>query len=250
MSQEVAAPGAGRVPEATRAGEDGRGWQSGSPKGTAGPAAGAGRGCGAVTIVVNRREYRVAGPEMTAREIKNLAGAPAHHMLILVAGGPGRAAEGGDEPMADADVVRPARGMRFRTVNAATFGSQTTMHAPPLLLEHIGLLESRGFAVEVTASDAIYIVIKDYPIPGDIWDRSSSDLLVMAHDTYPNAPIDMFWLHPPISRRNGPADGTGTETRNGKEWQSFSWHVGGWDPARDSLVTYLDVVDDRLRRDR
>lgn len=204
---------------------------------------------GAATITVNRKEYAATKAEMTAREIKDMAGSPIHHLLILVGGEPDGGTGGGDEPMADADIVRLAPGMRFRTVNSATFGSQAAMQLPPLLQDHIAELESRGFAVEVSVSDAIYVVIKDYPIPGSIWSRSSSDLLIMAHDTYPNAALDMFWLDPPISRKGGPPDGAGTEARNGREWQSFSWHIGGWDPAHDNLLTYLDVVNDRLRRD-
>lgn len=203
-----------------------------------------------VTITVGTREYKASKPVMTAREIKDMAGAPVHHLLFLVAGGPNGAGGRVDEPHADADAIKLTPGMRFRAVNSAIFGSQAAMRAPPLLQDHVRVLKSRGFAVEVTVSDAIYIVIKDYPLPRGIWSRSSSDLLIMAYDTYPNAPLDMFWLDPPVSRRNGPADGVGTETRNGREWQSFSWHIGGWDPAHDSLLTYLDVVNDRLRRDR
>lgn len=243
-AEAAARGGAESAGQAGPAGGQG-GRQPGGGEGPAGPAG----ATGAVTITVNRKKYSVRG-EMTARAIKELAGAPLHHLLIHVVGGPDGAAGGDDEPKADADAIRVAQGMRFRTVNSATFGSQAAAHLPPLLRDHIGRLESMGFEVEVAASDAIYVVIKDYPIPGNVWDRSSSDLLIMAFDTYPNAPLDMFWLDPPVSRRSGEAaGGTGTETRNGREWQSFSWHIGGWDPAHDNLVTYLDVVNDRLRRD-
>lgn len=252
MSQEGGALGIddrGQGPAGDPVGQSAAAWAGGGQAGGLGGPAAAAPG-DSVTITVNMREYPVLKQSMTAKEIKDMAGAPAHHMLILVGGEPGKAGEGSDEPQADADIIKLAPGMRFRAVNSATFGSQAAMQAPPLLQDHVRVLESRGFAVEVTVSDAIYIVIKDYPIPEAIWDRSSSDLLVMAYDTYPNAPLDMFWLDPPVSRRNGQADGVGTETRNGREWQSFSWHIGGWDPAHDSLLTYLDVVDDRLRRDR
>lgn len=245
MSQEVEALGIddrGQGPVGDPVGQSAAAGTGGGQGGLGGPAAAAPGD--PVTITVNMREYPVLKQSMTAKEIKDMAGAPAHHMLILVGG------ESNDEPQADADIIKLAPGMRFRAVNSATFGPQATMQAPPLLQDHVRVLESRGFAVEVSVSDAIYIVIKDYPIPEAIWDRSSSDLLVMAYDTYPNAPLDMFWLDPPVSRRNGQADGVGTETRNGREWQSFSWHIGGWDPAHDSLLTYLDVVNDRLRRDR
>ena len=238
---------AGAAPAGTAFGGGGERWQ-GRPGSSAGQETGAAAAGSPVTITVNRESYRVDRPDMTAREIKAVAGATRHHILIRVAGDSGE----DDEPQADSDTIALADGMRFRTVNSATFGSQAPLQAPPLLLDHVGQLRLRGHKVEVTAGDAIYVVIKDYPIPGRIWSRSSSDLLIVAHDTYPNSPLDMFWLDPPISRRNGGAapEGAGTETRNGREWQSFSWHVGGWNPARDNLVTYLDVVDDRLRRDR
>ncbi len=220
------------------------------PGGSGEPVGSATEAGGGIVITINRKEYRTSKPEMTARELKDMAGAPIHHMLILLVDEPGRAAGADDEPKADADIIRLVLGMRFRTVNAATFGSQAAIRVPPLLQDHIAQLESRGFEVEVAVDNAIYVVIKDYPIPEGIWDRTSSDLLIMAHDTYPNAALDMFWLDPPISRKGGPPDGAITETRNGREWQSFSWHIGGWDPAHDNLLTYLDVVNDRLSRDR
>lgn len=124
------------------------------------------------------------------------------------------------------------------------------MNLPPLLQEHINSLERAGYAVDAIPGAVIGIVIKSYPIPTDIWNESSADLLIITHPTYPNAAIDMFWLDPPISLRRGvPANATTMEEQFGKEWQRFSWHVGIWDPAHDNLLTYLRVVDDRLSRD-
>ena len=101
----------------------------------------------------------------------------------------------------------------------------------------------------IQGDEVIGVVIKNYPLPDSIWDRSAADLLIKTHPTYPNATIDMFWLDPPVSLRRGvPVNGATIEAQFGRQWQRFSWHVGTWDPAHDSLMTYLTVVDDRLGR--
>ena len=123
------------------------------------------------------------------------------------------------------------------------------MRLPPALQAHVDALRKEGRTVETIPGDEIGVIIKAYPVPTAIWNQSSADLLIKAHPTYPNARIDMFWLDPPISLRRGvPANAATMETQFGRQWQRFSWHVASWDPARDNLLTYLTVVDDRLGR--
>lgn len=122
------------------------------------------------------------------------------------------------------------------------------MAIPPLLQEHVKALEQRGFVIEVIIEQEIYIIFKDYPIPDHIWNRGKADLLVVAHKTYPNAKMDMFWIDPPISLKNGnDAQGINCDSKCGRTWQCFSWHVKSWNPAHDNLITYLDVIDGRLK---
>ena len=123
------------------------------------------------------------------------------------------------------------------------------MRLPPALQAHIDKLREEGRTIETIQGDEIGIVIKDYPLPAEIWDRPSADLLIKTHPTYPNAAIDMFWLDPPVSlRRGAPVNAATIEDQFGRQWQRFSWHVGTWDPVHDSLLTYLTVVDDRMSR--
>lgn len=125
------------------------------------------------------------------------------------------------------------------------------MQIPPLLQEHIKILEREGHKIEIHVDSEIHIVFKDYKIPDQIWDPNKTDLLVITHPTYPNAKMDMFWVNPPISLKSGKtaqAAGT-TEGKLGINWLRFSWHVQSWNPGKDNLITYLDVVNDRLRRD-
>lgn len=123
------------------------------------------------------------------------------------------------------------------------------MALPPLLEEHIANLQSQGYKIEVREDIEICIVFKDYPVPNNIWDHDKTDLLVVTHTTYPNAKMDMFWVDPPLSLKSGVAiKAVSPEARCGKNWQRFSWHVNTWNPAHDNLMTYLNVVDDRLKR--
>ena len=123
------------------------------------------------------------------------------------------------------------------------------MRLPPALQAHIDKLREEGRTIETMHGDEIGVVIKDYPLPSEIWSRPSADLLIKTHPTYPNALIDMFWLDPPVSlRRGAPVNGATMDAQFGREWQRFSWHVGTWYPAHDNLLTYLAVVDDRLSR--
>lgn len=231
-----------------------------------------------ILITVNRKDYEAPKPDMTGIEIKEMAGAPLHHALILVAGDPGGGADGDGQPVPDDAAIHLARGMRFRTVNRAEFGcAMSGSHSvaslahggdggdatlcpgnqaaaltelPPKLREHIAILEGRGYKVEAVDNGEIGIVIKDYKIPAHIWSRPSADLRLSTDSSYPEPKIGPFWLCPPVSRRNGDTvRATGSTVWEGRTWQTFHWEVVHWDPRYDNLLTHLDVVDDRMWRD-
>ena len=228
-----------------------------APQGT-GPTTTTGGG-DSILITVNRREYEVPKPDMTGAEIKEMADAPRHHTLILIAGYPGGDPGGGGRPVPDDETVHLVRGMRFRTVNRAEFGSAAggpgsqeaaLAELPPKLREHIAVLEGRGYRVEAVDNGDIGVVIRDYKIPGHIWSRESADLRITTDSEYPESKIGAFWLCPPVSRRNGESiRGAGSTVWQGRTWQTFCWNVVHWDPKYDNLLTHLDVVDDRMWRD-
>lgn len=124
------------------------------------------------------------------------------------------------------------------------------MALPPLLQKHIEELHSQGFEIEVNEGKEICILFKNYLVPEKIWTPAKTDLLIMAHPTYPNAKLDMFWVDPPLSLKSKKSPNAVTpDTQCGKNWQRFSWHVKSWNPAHDSLITYLHTVNDRLNKD-
>ena len=125
------------------------------------------------------------------------------------------------------------------------------MTLPDLLMQHIEQLRADGYTIDVIEEQEIGIVIRHYPIPGSIWSSDKVDLLIVAHPSYPNPKMDMFWVDPTITLQNGAApNATGGANKFGKIWQQFSWHVNSWNPAHDNLITYLDVINDRLGRNQ
>lgn len=125
------------------------------------------------------------------------------------------------------------------------------MAIPELLAEHIDFLRSEGYEINVQVDQEICIVLKDYAIPADIWSSDKVDLLVIAHPSYPNPKMDMFWVDPAITLQNkNVPQAVSSVSKCGRTWQQFSWHVTTWNPAKDNLITYLDVINDRLQRNQ
>ena len=76
-----------------------------------------------ITILINQKPYEAPKPVMTGLEIKQLAGGPLDYWLIMVVKSPDEAAGGDDKQIQDGEPVELKSGMRFRIVNAATFGA-------------------------------------------------------------------------------------------------------------------------------
>lgn len=201
-----------------------------------------------ITILINQKPYHVAKPEMTGRELKELAAGPLQYLLVLVVGKPDEVAGGDDKIINDDQAVSLESGMRFRIVNPATFGA-AAITAPPLLHQHVEQLQGLGYNVEL-AQDGVQVcvVLKDYPLPASVWNRKTTDIMIIVHPAYPNSKLDMFYTSTGLRLSDGrvPKAGDVEEPHGGRTWQRFSWHVAAWNPAHDSILTYLDVIDHRL----
>jgi len=83
------------------------------------------------------------------------------------------------------------------------------------------------------------------------WNQTNVTILFLAPPGYPAAKPDCFWVEPVGIRLK---DGTTPQNTNdanpipgvGQRGTWFSWHVQQWDPNRDSLIRYLNVIKQRL----
>ena len=92
-----------------------------APNGGGGPTAHTGGG-ERITIIINNTEYQVDKLTLTGAELKRLAKEPLNRMVIWIKGGSNAGQSGDDEGILDDEQVTLVGGMKFRTVNAGTFG--------------------------------------------------------------------------------------------------------------------------------
>lgn len=87
------------------------------------------------------------------------------------------------------------------------------------------------------------------------WNRDKADILFVAPPGYPNSAPDCFWVEPSGFRL---ANGVTPQNSNdsnpipgdnqpGRTTTWFSWHVQGWNPNRNSLNSFFQLVTDRLK---
>ncbi len=127
------------------------------------------------------------------------------------------------------------------------------MGLPPQLESDLRILQESGSVVsacrEPPTGNQIFILFEKYPLPPGC-NKRETRLLLITDISYPNSKLDMFWVDPDL-KLNGdriPQAGDAIETYLGQQWRRFSWHVQKWNPAIDSIITYLGTVDARLRQ--
>jgi hypothetical protein len=100
-------------------------------------------------------------------------------------------------------------------------------------------------------SGAHLVTIPDIKLPPG-WNKDRVTIHFVTPPGYPAAQPDCFWLAPPGVRlaNNGiPQNSNDTnpipEVGSVGTW--FSWHLQSWNPNSDSLVTFFNVIMQRLR---
>jgi len=99
-------------------------------------------------------------------------------------------------------------------------------------------------------SGAYLIEVPNYKLPPG-WNRDVVTVIFLAPPGYPAAQPDCFWVEPGGVRLANNATPQGSNDSNpipgiGPRGTWFSWHLQQWDPNRDSLLRYLNVIKQRL----
>ena len=113
-------------------------------------------------------------------------------------------------------------------------------------------LRERGLAYEAAVdANMTCVVLAGYKLP-EGYDHAEADLLLRLSPGYPDIPPDMWWLSPAIKLADGRTiRATETEESHlGRNWQRWSRHLDGgqWLPGRDSLESYLALIDQEFRK--
>lgn len=117
--------------------------------------------------------------------------------------------------------------------------------------------ETSGYPQAVATrlqSGAYLIEVPKVKLPAG-WNQNEVTVLFIAPPGYPAAQPDCFWTQTGGLRLQ---DGTTPQNTNdanpipevGQRGTWFSWHLQSWDPNRDSLKTYFNVIMQRLNPPR
>lgn len=104
-------------------------------------------------------------------------------------------------------------------------------------------------------SGAALIRIPDFKI-ADGWTAAQTEVRFIVPVGYPGPPPDCFWatsglrLAGDVMPQASQDPNQIPESADAGLW--FSWHVtdpaNGWDPNRDTLLTYVEIIAERFRR--
>jgi hypothetical protein len=121
---------------------------------------------------------------------------------------------------------------------------------PEQLKLEIEELQNEGHGINAEAKDDgfIHLGFDAYPLPSG-YNKKFTRLLIKVPISYPNGSPDMFWADVDLELSVGQLkEGISKESIYGTEWKRFSWHLNKhWNPGSDSLKTYLEFINRRLK---
>lgn len=115
-------------------------------------------------------------------------------------------------------------------------------------------LRSRFPGAELAPAPGCFgvIVVPDVRLPPG-WSQPTTTVRFVVPAGYPLAALDCFWTSPELRLASG-AVPQNAQVQNpapalpgGGPHLWFSWHVQSWNPGRDTLLTYVRVIQDRFK---
>jgi hypothetical protein len=108
-----------------------------------------------------------------------------------------------------------------------------------------------GASSQSLPSGAYLVRVPDYELPPG-WNAKTVTILFVAPAGYPAAKPDCFWTEQAGLRLENGTTPANTNDSNpipevGQKGTWFSWHIQNWNPNKDTLVTYLNVIRQRLK---
>ena len=115
------------------------------------------------------------------------------------------------------------------------------------------LIQRYRLATLTPVPNGTFVVeIPAFPLP-DGWNARSTTVYFIVPVGYPVAKPDTFWTSPDLRLAGGGMpNGTNQQNPPGipPDLLWFSWHPSVWNPNRDSLINYAEVIAQRFREAR
>lgn len=102
-------------------------------------------------------------------------------------------------------------------------------------------------------SQFIHVIVRDYQIPSDAYNKQTTDVMIRIHENYPEKAPDWVYVDEDLRLEDG-GDLRKSRDDQVRGWLALSWHInklGGveWEPYETDLEWYLTtVVNSRLRQ--
>lgn len=120
-----------------------------------------------------------------------------------------------------------------------------------LLDEQLKILQEEFPEATITRlQDGSHVVM----VPGvklqNGWSHPHTTVKFLVLANYPHSAPDCFWVEPHIRLANGSVPKNSNPQiipGTAENWLWFSWHTSRWSPNRDTLSTYMKVIEARLR---
>jgi len=204
-------------------------------------------------IRIDREKYTVEVPEMTGRQILELAKKlPAENWLLnqKIKGGQVRPIGLNDR----VDFTEPGV-ERFMTLpkdqTEGEDGARRQFRLPETDTE---CLDAAGLRWEtVSGGGPGWLLVHDYPLPSG-YNVAQASVAIQIPGGYPTTPLDMVYFTPSLSRCDGrsiPAT-QATVRIDGKQWQRWSRHytqAHPWLPGEYNVMTHLALARHWLERE-
>lgn len=124
----------------------------------------------------------------------------------------------------------------------------------PLVERQLEELRNRKVEFELIGNTDGEFVIK---FPGiklpQGWSQDETSARIVVPAGYPFAAPDCFWVDPGLTLANGiPPQASNQQVlpHTGEMTTWFSWHVSGWNPNRDTLLSFYRLILRRLHEVR
>lgn len=194
---------------------------------------------------VDAVKYHTDQESMSGEDIKKVANIPPNYNLYLEEDG-----NTADREISDVEgVTMSGRIKHFYAVPPATFGLRTINDE----LKAIKNIHNPNATIEQLPNGSHLVALPNVKLCQG-WNMEEVRVLFVAPPGYPTAQPDCFWVEPMGLRLQGGGTPQASndsnvipgDNKSDRKATWFSWHLQSWDPQRDTLATYVNVIMQRL----